>query len=409
MRLRSDGCPGQIREDFPIFRNLGESEIYFDSAATSQKPQAVIDRMEHFYCFENSNIHRGLYPLSRRASDAFEQARETVREWIGAEAPEEVVFTKSSTEAVNLAAAALFESRMEPGDNVIVTELEHSSNFFPWEHQCRRFGCEFRTAEADGSGSIRAEDIIRLTDPRTKIIAVTGMSNATGFMPDLDDLIREAHCRNILVFVDGTQLIVHRKLSVREMDCDLLCFSGHKLYGPMGIGVLYGKRKLLCEMAPFLYGGDMVERGDGGRIVYRDDPGKYEAGTQNIAGALGLEAALDYLRAREFETVLIPYEEELSTYLEERMSEIPGLKRVGRTEQHSPIFNFTMEHFGAYDIGTYLAAYGIAVRVGSHCAYPLMKRLGEEAAVRISLAFYNTKKEIDTLTERLYMLSSRIT
>lgn len=397
-----------IREEFPIFQHLPRPFIYMDNAATSQKPAAVLQRMNDFYLYENANIHRGSYPLSRKAENVYDDARDCLREWIDAALPEEIVFTKGSTEAVNLAASALFEGCISSRDNVVVTELEHSSNYFPWEHQCRRFGCEFRTAAAEKDGSISTEQILKCTDGRTRLISVTGMSNATGFMPDLKGLIREAHRRGILVFVDATQLVVHRKISVRDLDCDLLCFSGHKLYGPMGTGILYGKRALLEEMAPFLYGGDMVEQGDGNCIVFRKDPGKYEAGTQNIAGAAGLAAAVRFLGENSFETELLPYEAALSERLSGRLSGIPGLKRHGCPDPSSPIYNFTMDGIGAYDIGIFLASSGIAVRSGAHCAYPLMRRMGLDASVRISLSFYNTEEEIDLLAERLKFLSGKV-
>lgn len=399
----------KIRKEFPIFQNTEEPFAYLDSAATAQKPKAVIERIGRFYAYENANIHRGLYGLSRRASDMYEGARATVQQWIDAESPEEVVFTKSSTEAVNLAASALFPKMIRPGDNVVVTELEHSSNYYPWEQQCRKNGCVFRAAKAGVNGGIRTEDILEVTDSRTRLIAVTGMSNATGFRPELQALIRGAHSKRILVFVDATQLIVHSRLSVKELDCDFLCFSGHKLYAPMGIGVLYGKKELLTKMAPFHYGGDMVRIGDRNRIEFREDPGKYEAGTQNIEGALGLQAAIDFLRDNHFETQLLSYEEELSSYLYSRMKEIPGLVIHSPDDTPSPICNLTMKNCGAYDAAVFLASGGIAVRSGAHCAYPLMRRLGLEASIRVSLSFYNTKEEVDLLAERLRLLAGRVT
>ena len=398
----------KIRNEFPIFHNLREPFIYLDNAATTQKPRSVIERMEKFYFYENANIHRGLYPLSTKASDVYEEARDTVREWIDAESAEEVVFTKSSTEAVNLAAAALFESRIRSGSNVVVTELEHSSNYFPWEHQCIRNGCEFRVAKANGTGEISEKEILKHMDSGTSLIAVTGMSNATGVMPALERLIRKAHEHSIPVFVDATQLIAHKKISVRKLDCDLLCFSGHKLYGPMGVGVLYGKKELLTQMAPFLYGGDMVQLGDRRQIRFREDPGKYEAGTQNIAGAAGLAAALKFLEKNRFEAELLPYEEQLSVYLAKKMEQIPGVVKSGPKEQISSIYSFSLKDCAAYDIGVFLAASGIAVRSGAHCAYPLMKRMGQDATVRISLSFYNTTEEIDLLADRLRVLAERI-
>lgn len=257
----------RIREDFPIFQNQIQPFVYMDNGATAQKPLAVVERLRNFYLYENSNIHRGSYPLSSHASNMYEKARECIRDWIDAEYADEIVFTKGSTEAINLAACALFEAWVRPGDNVIVTELEHSSNFFPWKHWCERSGADFRVAEADKDGSLDAQAVLSLIDGRTKLVAVTAMSNVTGFRPSLDIMIREAHRQGARVLVDASQEIVHQTVSVNQMECDFLCFSGHKLYGPMGTGVLYGKREYLKEMPPYLYGGDMVEKGD---VGYQD-------------------------------------------------------------------------------------------------------------------------------------------
>lgn len=404
----------KIRGDFPILNQEGKPFVYLDNGATTQKPQAVIDRLCRYYSLENSNIHRGSYPLSSRASRMYEEARETVRSWVDAEYGEEIVFTRGCTESVNLAASAVFETYVCPGDNVIVTELEHSSNYFPWKNQCGKKGAQFRVALAQADGSLRAEDVLEQMDCRTRLIAVTAMSNVTGFCPDVDLIIREAHKRGVLVLVDAAQAIVHRVISVRQMDCDFLCFSGHKIYGPMGIGILYGKKTYLEEMAPYLYGGDMVVKGDRGEVSYKKSSGKYEAGTQNIAGALGLEAALIYLRSRGFEE-LLRYEAELGGYLRECLEAVKGVHVMGALSlppllsprPDPPIAVFGADNLGAYDIGVLLANYGIAVRCGSHCAYPLMKRVGRGSLCRVSLSFYNTKQEIEYLAERLERICGR--
>ena len=257
----------QIRKSFPVFTQ-DPSLVYLDNAATSQKPQSVIDRLVQYYTFENANIHRGNYPLSNRASKLYEDSKQTVCNWLDAEDKEEIVYTKGSTEAINLVAAVLRE-QIKPGDNIVTTELEHSSNYFPWKELCEKTGADFRVAKAKKDGSLDPAAVLELMDEHTKLLAITGMSNAIGFQPDLKQLIPAAHEKGALVLVDGTQLVVHKKVSVRKLDCDFLSFSSHKLYGPMGLGVLYGKKKILESLPPFLFGGDMVMRGDGDRLVYR--------------------------------------------------------------------------------------------------------------------------------------------
>lgn len=404
----------EIRRDFPILNQEGRPIIYLDNGATTQKPRAVIDRLCRYYSLENSNIHRGSYPLSSQASRMYERARETVRAWVDAEYGEEIVFTRGCTESVNLAASAVFETYVRPGDNVIVTELEHSSNYFPWKNQCEKKGAHFRVALAQTDGSLRAEDVLEQIDSRTRLIAVTAMSNVTGFCPDVDRIIQEAHKRGVLVLADAAQAVVHRVISVRQMGCDFLCFSGHKIYGPMGIGVLYGRKRYLEEMAPYLYGGDMVVKGDRGEVLYKKSPGKYEAGTQDIAGALGLEAALIYLQSWGFEGIL-RYEAELGAYLRECLGAVKGVHIIGEPAAPMPLSGgaappiavFEADNLGAYDIGVLLANDGIAVRCGSHCAYPLMKRMGKESLCRVSLSFYNTKQEIEYMAERLERICGR--
>lgn len=391
-----------LRGEFPFFYQSESPLIYLDNGATTQKPQGVLQRLMKYYMEENANIHRGNYPLGNRADELYQHARLTVAQWLDAEEPEEIVFTRGSTEAVNLVASSVRETWLRPGDNVIVTELEHSSNYFPWKHQCGQCRAELRVAKAEQDGSILADNVIALMDERTRLVAVTAMSNVTGFRPDIRRIIRAAHEKGSYVLVDASQEIVHHTISVRKMECDFLCFSGHKIYGPMGIGVLYGKRKLLEEMQPYLYGGDMVERGDCGCIQYRKDPGKYEAGTQNIAGVLGLEAALDFLRRHVFSEI-IRYEEQLGRYLRKRLSGILGVRLLG-PDIDTPVLTFEVEGYGAYDVGVLLGNHGIAVRCGAHCAYPLMKRMDRESTCRISLACYNTKEEVDQLAEYLERL-----
>ena len=377
--------------------------IYLDNAATSQKPEGVIDRVRQFYLSENSNIHRGNYPLSSRASEYYAHSKQTVSHWIDARTPEEIVYTKSSTEAINLVAAGM-DGLTGPENNIVTTELEHSSNYFPWKELCRRTGVQFRVAEVEEDGSLKTEKLLKLIDCHTKLVAVTGMSNAGGFCPDLKKIISEAHNKGALVLVDATQLIVHRMISVRELDCDFLSFSSHKIYGPMGLGVLYGKQSCLELIPPLLYGGDMVLRGDGDQIIYKSNTEKFEGGTQNIGGALGLEAAIEFLQENEFEA-LLEHEKALAAYTRQRLEKIKGL-HILNSGPDSPIILFEMDGIGAYDVGVLLGLKDIAVRCGSHCAYPLMKRLERQSLCRVSLAVYNTKEDSDRLAAALEGLNS---
>lgn len=392
----------EIRSKFPVF-SQNKRLVYLDNAATSQKPEGVIDRVRQFYLSENSNIHRGNYPLSSRASEYYAHSKQTVSHWIDARTPEEIVYTKSSTEAINLVAAGM-DGLTEPENNIVTTELEHSSNYFPWKELCRRTGVQFRVAEVEEDGSLKTEKLLKLIDCHTKLVAVTGMSNAGGFCPDLKKIISEAHNKGALVLVDATQLIVHRMISVRELDCDFLSFSSHKIYGPMGLGVLYGKQSCLELIPPLLYGGDMVLRGDGDQIIYKSNTEKFEGGTQNIGGALGLEAAIEFLQENEFEA-LLEHEKALAAYTRQRLEKIKGL-HILNSGPDSPIILFEMDGIGAYDVGVLLGLKDIAVRCGSHCAYPLMKRLERQSLCRVSLAVYNTKEDSDRLAAALEGLNS---
>lgn len=391
----------RIRAFFPIFRN-DERLVYLDNAATTQKLEAVIRRLEQFYCLENANIHRGNYPLSLKASEAYQRSKESVCQWIDAASSEEIAYTKGSTEAINLVARGI-EGQIRPEDNVVITELEHSSNYFPWKELCRRTNAQLRIAEVEKNGALQCESVLRQVDEHTKVLAITGMSNVTGECPDLDRIIAKAHEKGALVFVDATQLIVHRKISVQKLDCDFLSFSSHKLYGPMGLGVLYGKRDLLAQMEPLLYGGDMVMRGEKDRIVYKEGCGKFEGGTQNVEAALGFAAALDFLRGHDFEQ-LLEQERQLAAYAKEKLQALPFV-RVFYSGPASPILLFEVCGMGAYDTGVFLGLRGIAVRCGSHCAYPLMKRMGVSSVCRASLAVYNTQEDVDRFVQALIDLN----
>lgn len=393
-----------IRNDFPIFRSQEPPFVYLDNGATTQKPQAVIDRLIHYYTDENANIHRGNYPLSRRAEHAYDEARAHVCKWLDADDGYEAVFTGGSTQALNMAADLLFESRIAPGDNVVVTELEHSSNYFPWKHRCALGGVQFRVTPAEPDGSLRPESVLRLIDARTKVVAVTAMSNVTGYVPDLAPITQAAHNVGSILLADASQAVAHRKLHVSRDDWDMVCFSGHKVYGPMGIGVLCMKKEWLDALAPRTYGGGMIERGDGGHLTLKDGPERYEAGTQNIAGAVGLSAALAYLEQNDFD-LLLAREAELAAYARQTLSRVAGIRLCGPVGEYpSPVLALESERFGAYDLGVLLARKGIAVRCGAHCAYPLLKRMGKESLCRVSLAVYNTAADIDALAEALRTL-----
>ncbi len=387
----------EIRKEFPIF-GYDPTLVYLDNAATTQKPQEVIERMNRYYMCENANIHRGNYPLSNHANKIYEDSKQTVCEWLEARSKEEIVYTKSSTEAINLVAYTC-RNLLRPGENLVTTELEHSSNYFPWKELCKQTGAEFRVAKATETGTLEPEEIQKKIDGSTKLVAVTGMSNVTGFIPDLKSIIEMAHQQGALVLIDGTQLVVHKKVSVKELDCDFMSFSAHKMYGPMGLGVLYGKKHLLEQMPPFLFGGDMVIRGDHDKTCYREDSRKYEAGTQDLAAAVGLKATIDFLKKNNFEEML-EEERKLSVEMREVISEMNGIQILNRGRD-SPVIICKTKHLGVYDLGVFLGLKNIAVRCGAHCAYPLMKRMENQGVCRISIGIYNNRKDIQKLATAL--------
>lgn len=398
------GLISPVRKDFPLFhRREGEpGVVYLDSGATTQKPEKVIRRISSYYRRENANIHRGCYPLGIQADRSYEKSREVLRRWLGAEKREEIVFTKGSTESLNLLAHTALTAWGKPGDNVVVTELEHSSNFYPFREQCRLRGMEFRVAPAGADGTLDLEEVKKRTDTRTRLISITAMSNVTGFRPELAPLIQYAHKKGARVVVDASQEAAHHRVNVRELDCDFLCFSGHKVYGPMGCGVLYGKAELLEQLPPFLVGGDMLEWVGKGEVCWKAPSGRFEAGTPNLEAIVGLAAAIEYLK-KAGPSTLLAHEERLSEALFALLRGIPGLKLYGSGEP-SPIAVFNMEGYGAYDVGAYLGMAGICIRCGAHCAYPLMARMGLENCCRVSLGIYNDGTDLDALAERLKRL-----
>jgi cysteine desulfurase/selenocysteine lyase len=392
----------RLRADFPILRRQvhGKPLVYLDNAATTQKPQQVLDALTTYYTDLNANVHRGVHLLSQVATDAYEAARETVRAYFNASSIEEIVFTRNSTEGINLVARAFGEARVREGDEVLITAMEHHSNIVPWQQLCERVGASLRVAPIDDSGELLIDEFDALIGPSTRIAAVAHMSNALGTINPIQEIVRLAHAKGTAVLVDGSQAAYHLPVDVRALDCDFYVATGHKLYGPTGIGVLYGKAKLLQELPPFLGGGDMIRSVSFERSTWNDLPHKFEAGTPNIAGAIGLAAALDYIQSIGL-SAIAQHEHELLTYATAVVSEIPGLRLVGTARQKASVVSFVMHDVHPHDIGTIVDREGIAIRTGHHCAQPVMERFGVPATARASLAMYNTREEVEALGRAL--------
>ena len=387
-----------IRNDFPILGRKvnGKPLIYLDSGATAQKPERVIEAVNRLHREQNANIHRGVHRLSEEATELYEQARERVRMFIGAAYREEVIFTAGATASINTVAYAWSERFLREGDNIIISEMEHHSNIVPWQLMAERKGAEIRVLPFDDSGRLMVEQLDELLDERTRMVAVTQASNTLGTRPELRSIIEKAHSVGAHVMVDGCQGVVHGGVDVEALDCDFYAFSGHKLYAPTGIGVLYGKRELLEQMPPFLCGGDMVDRVSFAKTTYAPLPLKYEAGTANFIGAIGLGEAIEYLNGLDLKAVE-EYERELTRYAEEQLQEIEGLRIYGTTENKCSIISFNVEGVHHYDLGMILDKLGIAIRTGQHCAEPVMAHYGITGMCRASIAMYNTREEMDAL------------
>ena len=387
-----------IRNDFPILGTQvnGKPLIYLDSGATAQKPERVIESVNRLHREQNANIHRGVHRLSEQATELYEQARERVRGFIGAEQREEVIFTAGATASINTVAYAWSEKFLHEGDNIVISEMEHHSNIVPWQLMAERRGAEIRVLPFDDAGRLMVEQLDRLLDDKTRMVAVTQASNTLGTRPDLQTIISKAHAAGAHVLVDGCQGVVHGGVDVKALDCDFYAFSGHKLYAPTGIGVLYGKREILEQMPPFLCGGDMVDRVSFAKTTYAPLPLKYEAGTANFIGAIGLGEAIEYLKALDLKAVE-EYERELTRYAEEQLQKIDGLRIYGTTEDKCSIISFNVEGVHHYDLGMILDKLGIAVRTGQHCAEPVMAHYGITGMCRASIAMYNTREEMDAL------------
>ena len=394
--------PARIRADFPILQQTinGQPLVYLDNAATGQKPQMVIDALVHYYAYENSNVHRGVHTLSQRATDAYEGAREKARQLLNAAADREIIFVRGTTEGINLVAQTWGRQQIGPGDEIIISAMEHHSNIVPWQILAQEKGARLRIIPINDDGELLLDQYESLLNDRTKLVSVVHQSNALGTINPVAQIIELAHRRGVPVLLDGAQSIAHIPVDVAELDCDFYVFSGHKLYGPTGVGVLYGKAELLEAMPPYQGGGEMIRSVTFAETLYNTIPNKFEAGTQNIAGSVGLGAAIDYVNALGMEQIAA-YEQDLLAYGTERLAEIGPLRLIGTARHKGSILSFVMENAHPHDVGTILDAQGIAVRTGHHCAQPLMERYGIPATVRASLAFYNTKEEIDTLVRGL--------
>ena len=388
----------RVREDFPILRQRvhGRPLVYLDSAATAQKPQQVIDALVRYYSQYNSNIHRGVHLLSERATDAYEAARVKVQKFLNAGEQSEVIFVRSTTEAINLVAQTWGRKRIHVGDEILISAMEHHSNIVPWQMLCQEAGARLRVVPMSDQGEFLLEEYEKLLGPKTRLVAVAHVSNALGTVLPLRRIIEAAHHLGVPVLVDGAQAAPHMKLDVQLLDCDFYAFSGHKLFGPTGIGILYGKWDLLDEMPPWQGGGDMISSVTFEKTIYNVLPYKFEAGTQHIAGGIGLGAAIDYVTSIGMENIAA-YESDLLAYATDTVGAISQVRIVGTAKEKAAVLSFVLGGVHPHDVGTVLDREGIAVRTGHHCAQPVMERFGIPATVRASLAFYNTREEIDAL------------
>jgi cysteine desulfurase/selenocysteine lyase len=392
----------RIREDFPILAMpvYGKPLVYLDNAASAQKPKAVLDRIHHAYTAEYANVHRGLHYLANAATEAYEGAREKVRAFLNAARPEEIVFTRNATEAINLVAATFGRERIKAGDEIVLSIMEHHSNIVPWHFLRERHGAVIKWAPIDDDGNFLIDEFEKLLGPRTKMVAITQMSNALGTTVPVKEVVRLAHARGIPVLVDGAQGAVHLDVDVQDIGCDFYVATGHKLYGPTGIGALYGKYEHLAAMPPFNGGGEMIREVFEDRITYGEPPHKFEAGTPPIVQAIGLGAALDYIGAIGKERIRA-HETELVKYAHERLREINSLRIFGTAREKGAIVSFEMKGTHPHDIATIIDRSGVAVRAGTHCVMPLLARFGVTATCRASFALYNTKSEVDRLADAL--------
>ena len=392
----------RVREDFPILdmQVYGKPLVYLDNAASAQKPKAVLERLQQAYTSEYANVHRGLHYLANAATEGYEGARETVRVFLNAARPEEIIFTRNATEAINLVAYTFGREHIQEGDEIVLSIMEHHSNIVPWHFLRERYGAVIKWSPVDDEGNFLLDEFERLLSSRTKLVAITHMSNALGTVVPVKEVVRLAHGRGIPVLVDGSQGAVHLDVDVQDIDCDFYVFTGHKLYGPTGIGVLYGKHAHLAAMPPFNGGGEMIREVFEDRVTYGDPPHRFEAGTPPIVQAIGLGAAIDYVnsvgkaRIREHERALLGH-------AQDRLREINSLRIIGTAPDKGPIISFEIEGAHPHDVATIIDRSGVAVRAGTHCVMPLLSRFGVTATCRASFAMYNTREEVDQLAQAL--------
>jgi cysteine desulfurase/selenocysteine lyase len=392
----------RVRKDFPVLEQevRGKPLVYLDSAATSQKPRAVIDAIARYYLADNANVHRGVHLLSERATQAYEVAREKVQRFIHAAHAHEIVFVRGTTEGINLVAQTYGRRRVGPGDEILITVMEHHSNIVPWQMLCEEKGAVLRVAPMDDEGQLVLDELERLIGPRTKLVALGHVSNALGTIHPVRRIVEMAHGRKVPVLLDGAQAVPHLAVDVQALGCDFYAFSGHKLFGPTGIGVLYGRSELLEEMAPWQGGGDMISSVTFEKTTWNKLPYKFEAGTPDIAGAIGLGVAIDYVSALGL-AAIAAHEHDLLLYATEALRQVPGLRLIGTAKEKASVLSFLFGEVHPHDVGTILDREGIAIRTGHHCAQPLMRRLGVAATARASFAFYNRREDVDALVAGL--------
>ena len=392
----------QIRQDFPALKRLvrGRDLVYLDNAATTLKPQSVIDAITHYYTDLSSNVHRGVHFLSEESTARFEEAREKVSQFISARQSAEIVFTRGTTDAINLVSQSYGKTFIKSGDEILITEMEHHSNIVSWQILCKEKGCVLKVAPITDEGELVMDEFEKLIGPKTKMIALVYVSNVLGTINPVKDIIRLAHERNIPVLIDGAQAVGQFPVDVVDLDCDFFAFSAHKMFGPTGVGVLYAKAEYLNLMPPIQGGGDMILSVSFDKTTYNTIPYKFEAGTPNIAGVIGLGAAVEYINQLGFESI-VQHEKDISAYLTQSLGEVEGLKLIGRAKNKVPIASFVLDHVHPHDIGTIIDEEGVAVRTGHHCAQPLMSRYGLPATARASFSLYNTKEEVDILIKAI--------
>ena len=391
-----------VRKDFPALHQQvhGKPLVYLDNAASAQVPQAVIDAISKYYAHDRANVHRGVHELSQRATDDYENARVEIQRFIGAADHREIIYTRGATESINLVAQSFVRPRLKAGDEIVISAMEHHSNIVPWQMLRDEYGAKLRVAPINDDGELMFAEFEKLLNERTKLVSVNHVSNALGTVNPVREIIASAHGRNIPVLLDGAQAIPHMRVDVRELDCDFYAFSGHKLFGPNGVGILYGKRELLEAMPPYQGGGDMISSVTFEKTIYNELPYKFEAGTPNVSGAIGLGAAVRYVNGIGMDRIAA-YEKELLGYATQQVSAIPGVRLIGTAKEKASVVSFVVEGVHPHDVGTVLDREGVAVRAGHHCAQPVMQRFHVPATGRASLAFYNTRAEIDALVDAI--------